>query len=342
MCEDYGGIMNKLFMLVSVLLIAATSLLGVPYTSLGHVNTPDAYIMPHKMFELSYTNFFIADGKVFDGDVSGINSNDLYNFAASFRYGLANRFEIGFVACSNNIYFGNLKFKMIHETEKIPAVSLGLTNIFSGIKQFEKGDEVEEGFEFTDPIDYISNSPYIVFTKSIVIITGIAGMDYLETSFYGGLGLRRFQGMGSIVKNTSGIFGGIDFKPNKYMGLTMEYDSQNINVGINGYYKNFTLRMGVYELEDYFNIKGNNVDGVRGGSTKFAVNLKLAIDKFSDVKYAERNKVTLVTKKKTKFTPKYPEYNADENTLSEELRQIRERRKQAEQELDEIRRLLQE
>ena len=322
MCEDYGGIMNKLFMLVIVLLFAATSLFGVPYTSLGHVNTPDAYIMPHKMFELSYTNFFIADGKVFDG--------------------LANRFEIGFVACSNNIYFGNLKFKMIHETEKIPAVSIGLTNIFSGIKQFEKGDESEEEFAFTDPIDYISNSPYIAMTKSMVIITGIAGMDYLETSFYGGLGLRRFQGMGSIVKNTSGIFGGIDFKPNKYMGLTFEYDSQNLNIGINAYYKNFTLRMGMYELEDYFNIKGTNVDNQRNGSTKFAVNLKLAIDKYSDVKYAERNKVTLVTKKKTKFTPKYPEYNADENTLSEELRQIRERRKQAEQELDEIRRLLQE
>jgi hypothetical protein len=347
--------MNKFFMLVIVLIFAATSLFGVPYTSLGHVNTPDAYIMPHKMLELSYTSFIVADARLGNSIESSnvtFDTDNIGNFVASVRYGLANRFEVGFVYSSDKIYFGNLKIKIVHETETIPAISFGLTNIFSGVEMWERSDDpsmtdamnLNSQYEITDPIDYIQNSPYLAITKSVVLVTGIPGMDYLETSFYGGIGLRRFQGPGLIVKNTQGIFGGIDLKPNNYVGLTLEWDTQNINLGINGYYKNLTLRMGLYELEDYFNIKRFDDDGIRNSSTKFAVNLKLAIDKFSDVKYNERNKVHVIKQrpKKTKYTPEYPEYDAAESTLSEELKQIRERRRQAEQELDEIRRLLQE
>ena len=343
--------MNKFFMLVIVLIIAAASLFGVPYTSLGHVNTPDAYIMPHKMLEVSYTTFLVANPYMPGGEVGtptfDVSRENLGNYVVGVRYGLANRFEVGFVYSSDKIYFGNLKIKIVHETESVPAISFGLTNIFSGVEMYNPS-ETPEGYtdaswfnsqhDYTDPTDYIQNSPYLAFTKSFVLVTGVPGMDYLETSFYGGIGLRRFQGPGIVVKNTQGLFGGIDFKPNNYVGLTLEWDTQNINMGLNGYYKNLTLRVGMFELEDYFNIKGDV------SSTKLAVNLKLAIDKFSDVKYNERNKVHVIKQrpKKTKYTPEYPEYDAAESTLSEELKQIRERRKQAEQELDEIRRLLQE
>jgi hypothetical protein len=120
------------------------------------------------------------------------------------------------------------------------------------VSDFDKTEVSEENYEFTDPGDYISNSPFLVISKSLVIITGIPVMDYLETSFHFGMGQRRFQGKGEIVKDFAGVFWGMDIKPSRYWGFDLEWDSQNINFGLNGFYKNFTLRAGMYEMEDFF------------------------------------------------------------------------------------------
>ena len=131
----------------------------------------------------------------------------------------------------------------------------------------------------------------------------------------------------------------MDIKPSRFWGFDLEWDSQNINLGLNGFYKNFTLRAGMYEVEDFMGVKGDM------GSKKYAINLKYTIDKFSELKATEKRAKTVGVQQRAiqKVTPADEEtYDEDSNPLHEELEQIRQRRKQAEKELEEIRKLLQE
>jgi hypothetical protein len=95
----------------------------------------------------------------------------------------------------------------------------------------------------------------------------------------------------------------------------------------------------MYEVEDLLGVKGDE------GSNKFAVNLKYTIDKFSELKATEKRTKTIGAQQRSiqKVTPAEEEtYDENSNPLHDELEQIRQRRKQAEKELEEIRKLLQE
>ena len=333
--------MKKRFLfLISVLCFLSITLWSMPYSTMGNINIPDAYILPHKMVDFSLTNYFIGDG-VTALKEGVLPQDNMYDFSGSIRFGLFDRGELGIVYTSTAGVFGNLKFRIINETETLPAISFGITNLFSSMSNYELADEFngELGQDFTDPQDYISNSPFIVVSKSLVIITGIPVMDYLETSFHFGMGTRRFYGKGYLVRDFAGVFWGIDVKPSRFWGVDLEWDAQNINIGLNGYYKNFTLRAGMYELEDFFGIKGDL------GSKKYAVNLKYTLDKYSELKASEKRKRTSSVQQRAikRVSPSGEEvYDEDSNPLRDELEQIRQRRKQAEKELEEIRKLLQE
>lgn len=328
---------KKVLLFVSIMCLFNIALFSVPYTTLGNINIPDAYVLPHKMVDISYTNYFVGDGVIF---VDGVKDRyNEYDFAGSIRIGLFDRGELGVVYTSTAGVFGNLKVRIINETETLPALSLGLTNLFSSVSNYEKEELYSLGYKFTDAQDYISNSPFLVLSKSLVIITGIPAMDYLETSFHFGMGQRRFMGKGETVKNFGGIFWGMDIKPSRFWGFDLEWDSQNINFGLNGFYKNFTLRAGMYEVEDFLGVKGDE------GSKKYALNLKYTLDKFSELKATEKRTKTIGAQQRSiqKVTPTSEEtYDEDSNPLHKELEQIRQRRKQAEKELEEIRKLLQE
>jgi len=324
---------RRVLLLLCILCLFNVALFSMPYTTLGNINIPDAYVLPHKMVDISYTNYFVSD-EVMD-------RYNGYDFAGSIRIGLFDRGELGVVYTSTAGVFGNLKLRIINETETLPALSFGIINLFSSVSDFDLEDEIagELDYDFTDPIDYISNSPFLVLSKSLVIITGIPAMDYLETSFHFGMGQRRFVGKGDIVKNFGSIFWGADIKPSRFWGFDIEWDSQNINFGLNGFYKNFTLRAGMYEVEDLLGVKGDY------GSNKYAINLKYTIDQFSELKASEKRKKTIATQHRAmqKVTPNTEEtYDEDSNPLYDELEQIRQRRKQAEKELEEIRKQLQE
>ena len=323
--------MKKLILfLTCMLLLSFSTLLAMPYTCLGNVNIPDAYVLPHKMVDFSYTNYFVNDGIV-PGDTVMYNE---YDFAGAIRVGLFDRAEIELVYTSTAGVFCNLKGRIISETETLPALSIGIANLFSSVSNFEKEDWNELDYEFTDPIDYIKNSPYIVISKSMVIITGIPVMDYLETLFHGGMGARKFQGKGEVVKSFGGVFLGFDVKPSRYWGFDFEWDAQNVNFGLNGFYENFTLRFGLYELEDYIKMKDES------SCTKLAINLKYTLDKFSELKAADKRIKTVAPRTIPRTKPGVEEYDEESNPLMEELEQIRKRRKQAEKELEEIRKLL--
>ena len=325
--------MKKRVLLVIVLICLFNLILfSMPYTTLGNINIPDAYVLPHLMADISYTNYFVSGA-----NIVGDDDYDSYDYAGSVRIGLFDRGELGIVYTNTAGVFGNLKFRLISETETLPAISFGMTNLFSSVSDFD-GDLGDT--DFPDARDYVSNSSYIVISKSLVIITGIPIMDYLETSFHFGMGQRRFQGQGDMVKNVDGFFWGMDVKPSRYWGIDFELDSQDIHVGLNAFYNNFTLRAGIYEVEWTLGFNGND----RG--QKYMVNLKYTLDKFSELKASEKRKKTVATQHRAmqKVSPENNEetYEEGSNPLYEELEQIRQRRKQAEKELEEIRKLLQE
>ncbi len=338
--------MKKFFLLM--VLVFSANLISIPYAVLGNINIPDAYVLPNKMMEFSFTNYFVLAGTSYaemaqDG-ADAIGGADGYNLSFSASVGLFDRFELGFVATNYDLYFGNAKVKLFTESEKFPSISLGMENLFSNVSNSE--ESIITGHDFTDPEDYIKNSFYAVMSKSVLLLSEVPMFEHMETTFHFGIGNRRFKGQRSKVKDLNGMFGGIDIKPSQYVSVNGEIDGHNLNLGVNVYYKNFTVRTSVYRLEDMFKDKDNPYYG-----QKFALGIKYTLDKFSEVKAAD--------KQRPGYQPASPrvrqrtiagsisetesiESSGEVNPLLEELRMIRERRKQAEKELEEIRKLLKE
>ncbi len=338
--------MNR-FLTILVGLILFTSAFAIPYAVLGNINVPDAYILPSKMVEFSLVNYIVSEATIpgVTEEVSGISANpDSYEFAAAISFGLMNRFELGLVISKHDLVYGNAKVKVLSESDKIPQISFGVENIGSKVDNFDEGYAYQAGkyYDFTDPRDLIKNSPYFVLSKSALLLTGIPQLKNLESTVHFGIGTRRFKGTRTIVKNFSGMFGGIDVKPTRNFSVNVEFDSQNLNLGANVYYQNFTFRGCIYRLEDFFKTKGTDNYG-----QKFAIGIKYTLDTFSDIKASQKDgylKSTVPPAKRTmtKTLPETQPIDYDSNPLLEELRLIRERRKQAEKELEEIRKLLQE
>jgi len=338
--------MNRYLLVLAILLVVTFNLLAIPYAVLGNINIPDAYVLPNKMMEFSLSNYFVLEGTNFSGLVDENESTDpdSYNLAFSASIGLFDRFELGLVATNYEIYYGNFKAKLFTETEKFPSISMGLENLFSKVQNSD--DPVITEYDFTDPEDYIKNSFYVVMSKSALLLTEVPSLEHVETTFHFGIGNRRFKGQRSIVKDLNGMFGGLDIKPSQYVSFNGEIDGHNLNLGINGYYKNFTIRACVYRLEDMFKEEDNAYYG-----QKFALGIKYTLDRFSEVKASDKHRPS--------YQPASPrvrqrtiagsvedregiESSEEVNPLLEELRMIRERRKQAEKELEEIRKLLKE
>jgi hypothetical protein len=330
---------------ILLLITMSGALFAIPYAVLGNINIPDAYILPNKMMEFSLTNYFILAGTSFKEAQEGVvGGADGYNLSFSASVGLFDRFELGFVATNYKLYFGNFKVKLFTETEKVPSIALGLENLFSKVQNSEEA--TINIYDFTDPEDYIKNSFYVVLSKSVLLLSEVPVFEHLETTFHLGVGNRRFKGHRSIVKDLNGLFGGIDLKPSQYVSFNGEIDGHNLNLGINAYYKNFTVRTCVYRLEDMFKNKDNAYYG-----QKFALGIKYTLDKFSEVKASDKERpgyqpasprVKQRTIAGSLADTEAVESSGEVNPLLEELRLIRERRKQAEKELEEIRKLLKE
>jgi len=145
--------MNKLF-LIAVISLFTLSLFSIPYGVLGNINMPDAYILPSKMVEVSLTNYFVINGTNFSDfaanaeaqagdqleDLTGGAEN--YNLAFSASVGLFDRLELGLVATNYDMIYGNVKLKLYSETEKFPAISVGMENLFSKTNM-PKGNRVD-------------------------------------------------------------------------------------------------------------------------------------------------------------------------------------------------------
>lgn len=310
--------------LLAIIILCTSVLTAIPYTASGNVNIPDAYCLPHMMMEFSYVNLFTENG-TYPG---ATEPYDEYDYAGVIRVGLFDRVDVGFVYTSTAGFLANLKMKIMDESPYLPAFSIGCLNMFSEVSD-SGGQTVSSEYEFPDGIDYVKFSPFGVMSKSLIMVTGMQSMQYIETTFHLGMGARRFRGRGDVTHYFTGIFMGAEIKPCNWLSFGSELDGLNVNMNLNFHISNLTLNFAVYKFEEL--IRSTNGD-------KFALNVCYTLDALSEIKASDkRRKVQISDYNNQRYTG-----DKESDSLENELEKIRQRREQAEKELEEIRKLLQE
>jgi hypothetical protein len=328
--------MKRTVFFVIMILMLLGSLTAVPFTTLGNFKVPTAYALPHKMVEFSYVNYFSPDNMDdfrYDG---AIQANGGLNFHGIGITG-------GVVYNTNKIAYGNLKIQPFMETENIPAIAIGMDNMFSPIEEYRNDGDLHKSKKLADYSkdysdiqdidDYIQNSVYVVISKTTVL-RGIPMFDNMETVIHAGVGSRRFVGNTDLSKQLSGFFFGLEMNPSRMVSTFIELDGYNVNAGVGLAYQNYNLRVGAYRLEE-----------MDRRDPKFAANLMYTFDHFSDIKSQEKKRQfsygSTLTNNQGKVISRQSQ-EAERNPLMDKLEQLRADREKKMKELEEIRKILEE
>jgi hypothetical protein len=316
--------MKRLYALCLFLIILVTSLTAVPYTTIGRLRSPDAYVLPDKTVEFTFINYLRRKQSSFTA-----NRNYEYLPEGFINIGLFDRVGIAGWA-GDGLGFVDLKLKLLEETSSIPQVAIGIDNLFSPVRT---NSVLIPYVDFPNPDKgfYEKNSPYIVFSKAMVI-RGMTSLPLLESVFSFGIGINEFKGQDEIARRFEGIFGCLTVKPEKNTYLTIEEDGFNINLGAEYYYKNFGFKISYVGLEEQEN-------------NRIGIAISYLMDKFADKRRKEMAppETYQPPKESELLTPQMTGKDVDVNKdLLEELKKLREQREQAQKVLDELRKQLQD
>lgn len=284
-----------------------------PFTNYGNVRVPDAYVMPHLMGKVSFNNYLYPQN-------DGKNDTYDYKWAGGLNIGLFNLGEVGFTASGDEIYYAHIKVKVISETLTVPDISIGVDNLFSKIPTKAPFDP--EYADIVDAGNYRQNSPYMAISKTI-LLSGVPQIGELPTRITIGAGSHRFQGSMTISKQFEGIFGAFQFEPARNVAIITEMDGHNWNTGVEYRYQSFAGRLELYRIEEW-----NRRD------PKFGITLSYVFDQL--VAPENRREISPFRMLNRQYI------EVREGTTLDELQRIRRQRERAEQELEEIRRLLEE
>jgi hypothetical protein len=325
--------MKKVTLSCIVLIIAFTAMYAVPYSTIGLLRVPDAYILPNKAAEITLTNYF----RGFQ-DINYAPNNDLkYVPMGKISIGILNRVELAAWG-GDGLGFANVKVKLIEETTAIPQVAVGIDNLLSPVR--EEATKILPSEEFSDNPDrcyYEKNSPYFTVSKSS-IIKGLPGIPMLETVLSAGMGRNKFRGQVPFAHKWEGVFVSLNVKPYKNLTIVAENDGHNVNFGAQYFYKNFTVKASVITIEEL-------VDDQR---LRFGLGLSYLFDKYADARqrpvlFMDENG-NVVGQKSTSETVVTPQKGgpASNNDLLDELKKLREQREQAQKVLEELKNQLKE
>lgn len=321
----------KKYVVFSILVSVLCILQAIPIGNLGNIRVPNAYVMPGNMVTVSHVNYFSAN------DWHSPNYNNItylqshkyqYTWDGMINVGIMNRGELGFVAAEHGVYCGNAKLKILEETVRLPAITIGADNLFSKVPK--EAPNAARWENIVEPCMYERNSLYAAITKSSVV-RGLGFINYLETIITIGAGTNRFRGQNELSHKIDGVFVGLEVKPTPMWSVIAEMDGFNLNAAGKITYKNFSGQLTMMELEQF-------------QSLRFGMNVGYTFDKYVTTKrpnvlfgleggqqeFAGRRTVTK------------PEEIKQGNELLDELRLIREKREQAEKELGEIKKILQD
>ncbi|RLC48686.1 MAG: hypothetical protein DRH57_01775 [Candidatus Cloacimonadota bacterium] len=366
-------IVKKLLLIISILLFSMVSIVSaVPFTTAGFMKVPDAYVLPANMAELSFSGYTYNER----GDSDKAPGNEIlpdeWNFASAFNlnFGIMDRAEVGIVynimpkidwtrkyttatdtitsqldKIENNIFYVNAKLNLMKESERYPAISIGVENLFSESNidsmYTDKYDSDDDWFVDHDMDDYRENSFYITATKAAVL-RGLPNIDFLEVYWTLGIGLNgRFIGPSDDKSALRGVFVSLDSKLSDNLRLVLEEDGYCINAGLQYDIGNASMKLGIYRIDELVTWNHNPRVSFSMQYTFDQLSNRTASEKRPKVSEVEREAPgkTVIVKEKTKTET--GEVRA-ENPLEKELEKIREKRKKAEKDLEELRKLLEE
>lgn len=263
------GSMRKVLFSALVMTFLAGMLFAAPFQTLGMLRTPDAYVLPHKAAEILLVGYYrdVAKPSYVDMDRWG-------NFVpyGMLGVGLFDRAEIGLFA-GDGLYFMNTKVKLVEETLRMPQISIGMDNIFSGINEHRAQDPNPGWYweSHPDKTNYEYYSFYAVASKQVVI-------GKTNWMFNVGGGNNRFTGQVPRSRIFNGLFASIEFSPFKDFFLQGEYSGHDFQAGLKYTFGNFGVRVGAQAIEDLFKDNGYEEN------LRVALGISYLFDKYATAK----------------------------------------------------------
>ena len=299
----------RMSLVTCILLIGITgSIYAFPFANYGNVRVPDAYVMPHLMGKVSANNYFYPENDLKSDTYA-------YNFAGAVNIGLFKFSEIGFVASGDDVYYAQVKARIIGETLSLPDISIGVDNLFSRIPSKSPSDP-----DIVDVANFRKNTAYLAISKTI-LLSGLPKIGDVPTRLTLGAGSHRFKSSGTLAGQFEGIFGAVQIEPARNFAIITEIDGHNLNTGLEYRYRNFASRLELYRIEEW-----NRRDPKIGLTFSYVFDQLVAPEErqgFSPIQTFDRQLLEV-----------------REGTSLDELQRIRRQREKAEEELEEIRRLL--
>ena len=349
--------LNKIFFTIYIYLFAFTSIIvAIPFTTMGFMKVPEAYVLPKNIAEFSLSGFNYNE---YSETTHGCP--DKWNFSSAYtlNVGILNWAEIGLVYnilqkidinkerekpsdekafrndnIEKDIFYVNAKLNLVKETDKFPAISIGIENMFSenyidSIYTVRFDDE--NSFYSHDIDDYRKNSVYITITKTI-LFRNLPILGTKEISLTTGIGSGRFKGTHDDKRFFKGIFASLNTKLSDKFMLLIEEDGYCINSAIQYNTRHTSVKLGLYRIDELATFNPH---------PRIAFSFQYKFDLFSKIGQEMPHNTLLFN-----LFSKKPAYEIKrkltETTIEQELERIREKRKNAEKALEKLRKLLEE
>lgn len=301
----------KRYLLITILIVGLIGgAFAFPFANYGNIRVPDAYVMPHAMGQFTIMNYFHPENNDKDDDMA-------YNWGTALNVGILNYGELGLVFTGDEVFYAHIKAKVLGETVTTPDITIGVDKLFSevGSHQLSSDDYIDAG-------NYRRNTLYLAISKT-TLLSGIPGIGDLPTRFTIGAGSHRFQGSVDLSESISGLFGSVQAEAFPNFAVIAEMDGHNFNTAFEYRYQNLSGKLMMYRIEEW---------GRR--DPKLGFSLSYMFDRYVDEDLRGR------------FSP-FRDLGAQmidtrEGVSLDELQRIRRQRERAEEELREIRRLLEE
>jgi len=309
-----------------IFLILVTIASALPFSQLGDLRSPHAYVMPDKMIIGSITNYMTSN-----------NNDNKYGYVYGFSLSgnVLDRLDLGIVYAKEDLVMGNFKLKITDEALNMPAISIGMDNVFSKIEADDDLEMMSKYPDVQDPGQYDKNSFFVVASKASVI-RGLPFASYLETIISFGWGNNRFVGTTKMAKRFNGLFGSVEASPVPNLYFIGEVDGFDINFGAKYTWKNFNAKAIVKGIDN----------STEYNKVRLGLNVGYAFDKFVSTKQTDPFSAFKVDKSKEiagrRTITTVTDSPKQSNELLEELKLIRAKREQAEKELEDIKKILQE
>lgn len=307
--------MKRCFLVCVIFAGLVAGAFAFPFANYGNIRVPDAYVMPHTMAQVTFMNYFHQES-----NAPGMD-DFAYTWGAAVNAGLFNYGEIGLVFSGEEIFYGHLKLRLFRETVELPDITLGVDNLFSEVPTKPSSGDYPD---VLDVHNYRSNTVYVAVSKT-TILGGIPVVGDLPTRITVGAGTHRFRGTRDFGKTASGIFAAGQFEVISNLALIAELDGHNFNSALEYRYRNLSGKLIFYRIEEVQR---------EGKGAKVGFSLSYIFDKYVDEEL------------RGGFSP-FRQVGAQlidarDSASLDELQRIRRQRERAEQELQEIRRLLEE